>query len=790
MGFDRELTTILRDVVQFLECLREAKLPINLESIRDSLLIRSKDTLTMFMVEKIGRSTSPEQYLNMNAIRPKGLVAVSKTQAELEEYVGAEEHSAQKLQHDYYETFQSVEATNNITSDHPLNQDEEIERIVVEIYQTFPAAQTKIKCQKCGPLFKREGKKLFVFEQYRACWVGLVGLHLLIYESDHDNRPYKILPIRGYMARAAPNAISRDQRKSESTFEIFRPGNRTLQFVAKSPKDMEDWVMKISELYDEDKKDNKDLTKSPSTGVYVENDASQNDGRSPREESNSKEERYQNVETLGADKTIPEVSLTVASVPNGDGEAVAASPSSKDVFSEAANLSTSASPPEFVPAPRLPARIPRRLPSLPVRGSSTSYELPEEEEDDIYHKIEDFRDTGHCYGNVGKILEIKPDDNHSNELETYDDISANIKDEIRPDEKSKKNSELRELGVARRLFISQSEATYDDAASASIAPKDNARFDENLLLNGKSSKDRATENSEVPAKSPLKKSCLSRVRSKRESPRKSEKKLKRKIPTPPPTNIEETSTYDDVSDLMNAGQEAKRSLEEEESEYNCPPPPRPVYTKPPVIADEIDKQTFYDDIAVCRRSYKDEETCQSDRRISSKVNHIHGVARTDVDNFVSCGNIDYQQRSPQDNNEHYQTPRNESSHHKYPPVNQQEELYDDIAILIDLTVRQKELLGKKENEEATKTQAGSEKRPWNRFGNGKKSKFIDSIASERNCRVSNVTEEADDLGKQHSLLRMNTFQKLISKMENSLGKASIKATPSVSVNKTNVTNNA
>lgn len=160
------------DVVQFLECLREAKLPINLESIRDSLLIRSKDTLTMFMVEKIGRSTSPEQYLNMNAIRPKGLVAVSKTQAELEEYVGAEEHSAQKLQHDYYETFQSVEATNNITSDHPLNQDEEIERIVVEIYQTFPAAQTKIKCQKCGPLFKREGKKLFVFEQYRACWVG------------------------------------------------------------------------------------------------------------------------------------------------------------------------------------------------------------------------------------------------------------------------------------------------------------------------------------------------------------------------------------------------------------------------------------------------------------------------------------------------------------------------------------------------------------------------------------------------------------------------------------------
>lgn len=31
------------------------------------------------------------------------------------------------------------------------------------------------------------------------------------------------------MARAAPNAIPRDQRRSESTFEIFRPGSRTFQ---------------------------------------------------------------------------------------------------------------------------------------------------------------------------------------------------------------------------------------------------------------------------------------------------------------------------------------------------------------------------------------------------------------------------------------------------------------------------------------------------------------------------------------------------------------------------------
>lgn len=64
----------------------------------------------------------------------------------------------------------------------------------------------------------------------QICDVGLVGLHLLIYGNDRDNRPCTILPIHGYMARAAPNAVSRD-RRSESAFEIFRPGSRTFQVL-------------------------------------------------------------------------------------------------------------------------------------------------------------------------------------------------------------------------------------------------------------------------------------------------------------------------------------------------------------------------------------------------------------------------------------------------------------------------------------------------------------------------------------------------------------------------------
>lgn len=167
------------DIVQFLEFLREVKLPTRLENIRDNLLIRSKDTLTMFVIERIGRSASPEPYLNMNAAGSKGLMVTLKTETELQEYVGAEEHpQKQQQQQDYYEAFQGMESTNNTataiheTINNRQTKEEEIENTLVNIYANFSATETKSKCQLCGLLYRKEGKKLFVFEQYRSCWVG------------------------------------------------------------------------------------------------------------------------------------------------------------------------------------------------------------------------------------------------------------------------------------------------------------------------------------------------------------------------------------------------------------------------------------------------------------------------------------------------------------------------------------------------------------------------------------------------------------------------------------------
>ncbi|CAK9802525.1 Src kinase-associated phosphoprotein 2 [Anthophora plagiata] len=858
MVLDTEITDLLRDMVEFLECVREVKLSISLESIRNNLLIRSKDTLTtMFAMENV---TSPEPYLYMNAAGSKGLIkATLKTEAELQEYVRADaEHrqmqkqspqrKPQESQQDgYYETFQPIETSqsNNAATtaavheatDKLQNKDDRVENTLVNIYASFTAAQTKSKCQMCGSLYRKEGKKLFVFEQYRACWVGLVGTHLLIYGNDRDNRPYTILPIRGYMARAAPNAILRDQRRSESAFEIFRPGNRTFQFVAKTPKDMEEWVRKICELVEKGERKHEFPKAIPCATANIVSTIGI-DQSNTQEDVNGKEERYQDIGSLSVDKLSEVSSLIVPSnIINEDATVVQEEDiSSQDTFREHANSSSpptsSPSPPppprppplppppppppaplspadaaglsstllsSPPPPPPLPSRVPRKLPSPP----RSSYEFPDEEEDDIYHKIEDFRDTVR-YGNIGETFQIRSDDDRSTkESTTYDDVRASVQSESMSEESRRKKN------LARKSVDLQAEETYDDTVS-----KDNKAVDEgnnlvsydnvqSLVSNAKA---RETDES---TKSPQKKSFLDRVRSKRESPRKVEKKAKRKSatkpklpPTSPPSPLpstvssEEVPTYyDDVSDLVNVQQETNH-FEEEQPEYTCPPPPRPIYGKPVAIVDATDPDEFYDDVAAYRdKSKNDRETSKSDQQISKKLNYLHEPIRVDADRPILCENIDYSQQSFEDN-EHYKTPRVEPrccDKVHVPEVKRTEELYDDIAILADFTARQKEVIGKKSNEGVTKSQINLEKRSWNRFVTGRKSKVpAESTVSEMNGRIptNGIDDPSDDLGEQHGSMRMNTFQKLFSRMENSLGKASVRTASSMLSNKTNSTNNA
>lgn len=798
MGLNAELTAILRDVVQFLEFLREVKLPTRLENIRDNLLIRSKDTLTMFVIERIGRSASPEPYLNMNAAGSKGLMVTLKTETELQEYVGAEEHpQKQQQQQDYYEAFQGMESTNNTataiheTINNRQTKEEEIENTLVNIYANFSATETKSKCQLCGLLYRKEGKKLFVFEQYRSCWVGLVGLHLLIYGSDRDNRPCTILPIHGYMARAAPNAIPRDQRRSESTFEIFRPGCRTFQFSAKNPKDMEQWITKICELGSEKKIESKELTREVDN--IVANNIIKQSNDSIQEDLNCKEERYQDVSSLSINEPSDKSSI-IPPVANKETEREANDSSTKDSF----HVSTDSSLPQFsnisdtvtssrlhsTSPPPLPARIPRKLLTVSVRNSS--YEFPDEEEDDIYHKIEEVRDTTQ-YGNVGDTFQsqIKINDEQSNKKSTtYDDVRASIKSGHKFDDKRKKKE------TNRKSIASRNELTYDDTANT--MSEDNKVVDEqnkfvsydnveNIVLNTKSIKAQTMNKTDEPSKSPQKKSFLNRMRSKKDFPRKNEKKTKCKTSPQllPSVNNQELSTYyDDISDLMNIQQETIR-VEEQQSEYTCPPPPRPIYAKPPIINDVIDTDQFYDDVAYRDKSKNYKLPQQTTKNLSPDF------VRTNINRPVLCENINYSQGSSLVDNEHYKIPppRSELCYPKSLSINQQvDDLYDDIAILADFTARQKEVLNNRDHENLIRSQSSPEKKSWNRFVTGKKSKMIDSTVIETNGRVlTELEDSSDDCGEQHTSLRMNTFQKLISRMENSLSKTSAKSADRKSV---------
>lgn len=133
-----------------------------------------------------------------------------------------------------------------------------------------------------------------------------------------------------------------------------------------------------------------------------------------------------------------------------------------------------------------------------------------------------------------------------------------------------------------------------------------------MIPNRRFAKDDAKDQIEMSSKLE-KKSFLDRVLSRRESPGKSNKRhrYKGKVSSSPSLSLdkEETSTYDDVSDLT-SNQESLADEGEELPEYNCPPPPRPIYEiKSPVENQTPDEtQQVYDDInAYQKRRNKNHE---------------------------------------------------------------------------------------------------------------------------------------------------------------------------------------
>lgn len=112
----------------------------------------------------------------------------------------------------------------------------------------------------------------------------------------------------------------------------------------------------------------------------------------------------------------------------------------------------------------------------------------------------------------------------------------------------------------------------------------------------------------------------------------------------------------------------------------------------------------------------------------------------------------------------------------------EEVLYDDIALLVDFTMRQRDINGKRDvNEDAAmRSTISPDKRSWNRkfVAINRKSRGSDSVETNRRGGANECEEIDIDSSEGNGATKRNTFQKLISRMENSLAKVSSRGNPS------------
>ncbi|XP_011051567.1 PREDICTED: uncharacterized protein LOC105144384 isoform X2 [Acromyrmex echinatior] len=785
-----DILQVLREMITFLECLGDAQLPLTLESLREKLLIRSKNTLGAT------QASSPEPYLDMKS----GLrsLLLTKSEADSEEYIGMEESQKRTQIHprtyshqDYYETFENngslqTASASSITNVKYLEQSDDRDeggQMLMGIYKNVSAMQIKSKCYKCGPLYRKEGKKLFLSES-RACWIALVGSHLLIYRSERHNRPYAIYSIRGYKARPAPNMIPRDRQKSESAFEIYSPGNQTLQFIARTPQEMDQWIAKICEVEccnESERNKAMEAHEKKKRATIVES--------SPTDHSRSNEAtRHQD-----ADKKLVSVDNSTAK---------AELPSNRNKVERKENTDER--------TPSLPARIPRRLPSLPpdneiltVSSHRATVDGDDDDDDDIYHRIEDLRNEMR-YQNIvlPKEKQVGVSDEKQEEAIAYDDIGA----------RNKKNERNEKVKEDKSCDAISSEETYDDIVTllrinaTKIEPKRNLDNDssidvfiadgaaiekkeefyddvESLISHERFAKDRVKI--ETSCKLQQKKSFLNRVLSRRESPSKETDKKERyrckdKISSNSALSLdtEKIPTYDDVSDLKQDYQVGFLTDEGEElSEYNHLPAPRPIYQVKLPVKDQNETQEFYDDVSAHQEGHKNPEQSTRDS-CSTKVNEAELNAMFDTESETNT----------REETEHYQSPKSDLCVRD--DTDESEQLYDDIALWADFTARQRDIIGKRETEDAKSVSL--DKKTWTRFANRKSRITSDfNCSTEPNKRGGNEgSDEVEDSPENSGTIKRNTFQKLISRMENSFAKVSARSPSSVSTGKSSVSSNS
>lgn len=178
--------------------------------------------------------------------------------------------------------------------------------------------------------------------------------------------------------------------------------------------------------------------------------------------------------------------------------------------------------------------------------------------------------------------------------------------------------------------------------------------------------------------------------------------------------------------------------------------------------------------------------------LSTQKSYLHATqdshrgAIEAADNNAACGNIEVAANgsAEEEEIEHYQSPKSGMCVHDAVRTEPNEELYDDVALLAEFRARQRDVHDRKrDNEDNTRSNNGSDKRSWNRFaGNRRSPRDSNCATNETNRRSGNESNEETEDPSEGSA-RRNTFKKLISKMENSLARVSVRNPSSFSTGK-------
>ncbi|KAJ8667979.1 hypothetical protein QAD02_009642 [Eretmocerus hayati] len=808
-----DVVGLLRDLVAFLERLSDLELPEAMQTGRDELLKRSKDVLES---STHTMSDSPEPYLYMSRGRTSSsynnsIFSTGTTLADVndvddetdkpQEYVSPD-NQRQLMQRGslhYYETFQDFKEEKG-KENGKTDAEKEIDDLVM-LYVSFSAAQAKEKSVKCGTLLHlRRERKMFapfnVFWLNRRCWASLVGNHLLLYANERESRPMLVIGLRGYSSRAAPDTMGKETRRGESAFELYCPGDRTFQFVAKNNQEMREWLQAFKHRSNSDENNGSEGSRKPrSLSEILELESNERmciervrqekisrerelvmqqkemtkreAGGSPKSKSSSKSKDTK--DTKGSKQNY-----------NQD-QSSKSSTSEKEKLDEISSITSSSTTTTKEDAPPLPARR-GRLPSLPSQ-ERVSYEPREElyDEEGLYHRIEDIRaqqqekQRQREYQNcpLGKPLEASRTKTTVDLLqETYDDVETcvnNVRDKL--------------TEVVEPL------ETYDDVHSIQTKDVSNADFasHDDVQVSSETSRSSCTPTKETKIKSPKHSSCkattpkrsfLDRVRSLKDvTTKKDEKKASiGKSSTPPPSTpitkseTPELPSYDDVS-ILSESQRKQRDQQQkqqeevhEEEEYLTPPPPRPIYSRPPTIikcaTPIVPVDEIYDDIGSGPQP---------------ELNGCKGCANVDViKNYPKNGSFlsDLQLSIER---EHYQVPRSNRPATAPPnPPNStppnRDELYDDVALSETFKTRPRDPVI-----------ASS---VWSRIGGAaaksvprifdRSTSQIDEDTSNnvnRNNIDSNENDGAGVLSGSASA-KVKPLHNLITKMESSLGKGS------------------